>query len=198
MNVHDEQHDEQCDTQTNATNNTIAATSNNETPPPTKPRRVYKPIKRKRGVLSSSKRGGDRKRSSYDYEAAYETLGIDSPARGGQQIVSALMHAKASTKPPPPPPSPNKTAVKRQVKNLKSTVKSLKKSDAAKDKKMASKDKKIATQDLNIRDLLQQLRLEKKTSNTIMNDTMSKAVEAMDEAVQLREKAKVYEKRSRG
>ena len=76
--------------------------------------------------------------------------------------------------------------VKRQNKKLKLDNESLKK-QSAKDKK------KIAAQESTIRDLFQQLRMEKKASNTIINDTMSKAVESLDEAIQLREKAREYE-----
>ena len=96
------------------------------------------------------------------------------------------MREEASLKPPPIPPSPDKKAVKRQNKKLKLDNESLKK-QSAKDKK------KIAEKESTIRDLLQQLRMEKKASNTIINGTMSKAMESMDEALQLREKAKEYE-----
>ena len=174
-----------CDRGESGIDPSLAAT-NNEPSSSLIPKRNYKPIKRKKGVLSSSKRGGKQKRSSYDFDAANEALGIDPSAIGGQQIVSAIMKQKASLKPPPIPPSPDKKAVKRQNKKLKHDSESLKKV-SAKDKK------KIAAQDSSIRDLLQQLRLEKRASNTIINDTMSKAVESMDEAIQLREQAKVYE-----
>ena len=128
---------------------------------------------------------GNRKRSSYDHALAKEELDLD-PSANDQQLISAVMMQHASAVPPPPPPSPDKKAVKRQNKKLKLDNESLKK-QSAKDKK------KIAAQESTIRDLFQQLRMEKKASNTIINDTMSKAVESLDEAIQLREKAREYE-----
>ena len=170
-------------------------TNNNEVtdpPPAPKPKFKPKPPKNKRKLSRKKWGSNDRKRSSFGYAAAKEAFGID-PSANDQQIISAILFEEASTKPTPPPPSPDKNEVKRENKKLKADNQSLKNGVVKKDKKIAAQDKKIAAQDLTIRGLLQQLRLEKKASNTIMNDTMSKAMKVMEEAVQLREMAKVYE-----
>ena len=178
-------HDER-ETLAIAANNTTAPASNNEPPPPPKPKYIPKPPKRTKRKLSKKARGdGHLKRSSYDHEGAKEVLGLD-PSAKDQQIISAITIGTASAKPPPPPPSPDKKAVKRRVKKLKHDNELLKKG-SAKDKK------KIAEQDVAIRGLLQQLRMEKKASNTIMDTTMPKAMESMDQALQLREDAKAFE-----
>ena len=54
--------------------------------------------------------------------------------------------------------------------------------------------KKIAEKESAIRNLVHQLRLEKKASNTIINSTMSSALKTMDEALQLKEDANVFER----
>jgi hypothetical protein len=150
-----------------------------------KPKPKPKPIKRRKR-LSRNQRGGDRKKSNYDYEGAKEVLSIH-PSANDQQIISAITSSTASNTPPPPPPSPDKKAVKRQNKKLKADNEMLKKG--------RSKDKhKIAEKESAIRDLLRQLWLEKKASNAIIESTMSSAIKIMDEALQLREEAKMFER----
>ena len=102
----------------------------------------------------------------------------------------------ASAAPPPPPPSPDKKEVKRENKKLKQQVASLEKAGVSKDKKIESKDKKISSQRQEIRDLTEQLKMEKKASRELIQKAWQDAENMMNEASVAMDVAKAKEKRA--
>ena len=184
--------DNDCETLAIATNNTTAAASKDESPPPSKPKYIPVPPKSSR-KFARKKWGnkGDRKRSSYDHEGAKEVLGLDETAND-QQIISAILREFDTTI--PTPPSPNKKEVKRENKKLKATVDSLEKAHVAKDRKIASKDKKINSQQDVIKDLTEQLRIEKKVSRELIEKAWEDTEDMMNESSVVMDVAKAKEK----
>ena len=131
------------------------------------------PKRKKRSALSLRVRGSNKKRSSFNYNAAREELGV--PNANSQQITSAAL----SSGPNPQAPkgrSPTKREIKAQLAEKDSTINKL---EVGVDRM----ERKVSSLQQTIRDLSRALKDEKEKSRLAMAKLLEDAEAMIDGAI---------------
>ena len=160
------------------------AAESNATAPPQNRRR---PPKKPKGKLSRSKRGGKQKHSSYNHAHARQACGL-GPTAPSQQIKSVIDQA-TSNPIPNALRSPPKKEVKKKVKQLEKRGEEDKRKIDQLERKGISDGNKIRKLKDEKKDLLKQLRAERRASNTLIVNAMVDARRMMEEVIDLRNQA---------
>lgn len=138
--------------------------------------------KRKRSSgISRKPKGGNKKRSSFDYDAAREELGI--PNANSQQITS---HAMESGSNPRAPRSPLKKEIKRQLKQKEEEVKTLNTQVKTLQTGTNRLGTKVSSLQQQVRQLSHDLRQEKHKSRLAMEKLLHDAELTIGEANNVR------------
>ena len=142
------------------------------------------PKRKKRSSISKYARGGNKRRTKYDYDAAREQIG--QPNANNQTIYARAIQSGPNA---PSEKSPLKKEYKSMLKQKEEEVNDL----LGEKKKMAeenaelrqnlnTKDSKIAAQKVTIQTLSQSLQQEKKKSRSTISKLMDEADMVMAEA----------------
>lgn len=143
---------------------------------------------KKRKSFGRNPRGGNKKQSNYDFDAARQAIAL--PAANHAQIFN---HASVTEAAPASEKSPLKSVYKAMLKKKVVEAESLHLQNVKLMSNLDSKDKKISAQQKTINELASLLRDEKKKSRAVIEQLMKEADSVIAEAsdIQLESHAKV-------
>ena len=141
-----------------------------------------KPPKRRKAHGRKVK-GGNKKRSSYDYQAAREAMDLPPSANHAQiSQTASIQHATQAGLTPPNQKSPLKSVYKSMLKQRASQIESLRQQKLELQVGLDHKDQKISSQKQRINELASLLQDEKRKSRAVIEKLMMEADAVIAEA----------------